>query len=1670
MRDIHPDLLDCLRRANPYVEIVTELSAPDISDVLRRVDQFTGAKRVSVTPANSMATSPRGPLTIGSGTVALANFPGEQGSFDLNRENPIRRLKGARFKMDSAFIRAVLRTVTVRVSRDALASSQHDWELQIYRVTRTPGVRQGGDPGTSSYRATAWTEYTHRPLLNPAVVIKGSSVVWDGALKATLAFDLSNHGFVLENTADEAVAADQVAELPSYYFVVKPVNPPKRDSAFEWLTDTATPRVIAGVGTFERVFWARDGEDQQWSEDPKGDVPNIKLDIDQYQASTQVVYALDLTRAPASGTTGRITFERLLPPGTAATLELSTAGAGGPWAAVKHGDVVVLAQQTYHVRLTLNADAALRSSPGATAIGVEFRRAYDVGVESIADLPEREIAMPWLKASIPTGGLDIVRTGARDYLDVATTIGSKESPTKLEAEIFLASRHPSITRDKWLRLERLLVTDREPMGTHEKFALTSYAARLKRKVPEKKETISSTHTVQAGSTAAAVLVAPPLVGATPTGNEYDNNGYYIRVQSLVDPAATSIPPGHLQTIQGNTGTGQLDFVPALPAALAAGDIIEVHSGIYQTQVVTWQDADPADVWWELWTSLVGFPPERIGLGTLPRGGRPPTLADRAPGDVATQNKLRITRRLSEEESAYEIADQLDFIMGGATVEIDGQICFVQIFALRDAAGVVTVPLPPVSVVLDPRDYASPKFPPGIERRATVLTAKYGKNSAASNPDAFPERITTVVDNDAFAWLAKPEIEDLGIVELPDSISRWLYNTTDSGLYLATSLAKMLVNATATGLRVFTLPLVEAHPELMPGDTVVIVTDSYTDYDPATQTELRGWLAIRGVVIGGDSMGRELKVFVAGLADNVVSLAGGAAADLTGLGATPDIPTVGISFNADGTANIDSTSPQAVSHRIAFSSVSQATADAAVPTAAIVSGNPAYAVTGSTFAPGAAIYVAAIAISATSLESAIGRASAIREGAGTAEGPRARITRVSGNGYVETVQYNAYNGPGQAGAFQTIERSLRSSPAEAETFAPVADGSTETIAVDDGADQYVNLHVVDAGGREAFYPYVIRARIPESTRGSTRRTATGRSLTDAAQRRSGMGGTFTRLAAFITGGLYGRDGARLLVNPDLERVTADLDGPTGIGMDVVERGGNKGDIALDAGNVLVAGSADFTRAYPNKNLGNIPDDATTDRRAATANEKTGGSRGFSVIDTGLLIVAAGIDFVRSYTNKHLGNLPDDATSDRRAATLNQKTGGDRGAAAIDAGNVAVAAAVDFTRAYTGKNLANVPDDATSDRRAATANEKTGGSRGYTALDSTSKLVTGVTSAATAADGLTGIASKRAAVRAAGSGSTAPAHARRRGEGGTASSPFTKEPVYTADGSLPLINTLTEEVSNARIASSSNFENPGGTLGSGVKQTNAGAARSLAKGYQSGYVKDGVGVTFAQSYQNPPMVLMSGGIAWHPDLGTAARWYEEFIAQNLSGTGFTCYAKVKTKGTVTQQTAQFTAPLSVTAAGDTVGPATLVNAPSSNNSYKVRWKLTVSCTTTPEIPNGSVEVVVAIETNDGVNGWIERYTRSRTVSRTTSGTTTTTFTPEEQSISDATLGANDTVRLKLKSITITGADTIGSATLEGFNNDPTSEGNGVEYSTSADVIRSKTPDAEDYVFWESFEVVQ
>jgi hypothetical protein len=1159
-RAVDKDLRDCLERANPYTEYRIEISQPDVSQVLRRTDQFTQAPSlVSMTPAASLAASARGALILAPTVGALQTFAGILGNYDLNGENAQRRVKGMAWTMDKAFSRCTLKSIQAKVQRVALGGLffDADIECQVFRITKTPGVKQK-NVGTPQYQSIAWTDYTFTPLLSPAPTVKASAQVWDGTQTATLTFDLTNWNLALENSPAKAVAPDQVGELPEYLIVVRLAGkPPAGTGHFRWLLDTASARTIAGVGTFERVWWTRNTDQDQWARQAFADVPNIVLNVESYPANGQAVYLIDQGKAPSALSTGRVDFQRTLPPGTVAKLELSTLGTGGPWTPVKHGDslaqrrnlvlwsadydnaaytkrgtcavaantvqapdgsltadaitgvalagndifqtvgglisgsryepgfwfqkvtptgvvqfsnpvtaaagewrvdlsllntgwnwitrshpavtiiveftasgggcgvfwrsltgttlafnlwhcqlepgttvgdyipttnaVVVFggAQQTYHLRATLFADTALKATPQVNSLGIEFRIPQDVSIEGIPDLPTREIDMPWPKASIPEGRVRVVRTGIRDYLDVASVIGSTAPTPRLEADIFLASRHPSITREKWLRLERMLVTNRTPTSTSEEFTLLSYASRLKRKIPQKVETINSVHTVQVGSTAAQVIVSPALPGTTVAGNEYDGQGYYMRVRST---AAPNTPPGFPATIQGNTSTDRLDFAPALIEALVAGDVIEVHSGIFQTSPVSFVDADPADVW-DAILALVPVPPERIGAGWLARGGKPPRVTDIAPGDAATQAKLKITVRLSEEESADELLDQISTIVGGVTLEVDGQIVFVQCMPLTDVAGSITVPLPPPAAAFDSRDFGSLSTPPGLEKRTTIVSASYGVPATAAAPDAFPSKTTTSVDQDALLWLAQQDLEDYGTAAVDDKITRWLYNSADAGLYLASSICTRMVKIGSTGIRIFTMQMAEKHPDLVPGDVVIIATDQYTDYDPSSQTPIVGPIAVRGVIVRYGREGRDLGIFVPGLMDNVQLVKGGVAGALTGLGAVPAAPNLSATFDAAGQLIINSAGDFATaSQKIAWATgaaPSAATVRAAAPIAQqLVTG----LATGSSYLAGTTLYIAAFAYNANGVESApIAVISVTREGSGASAPPVARIT-------------------------------------------------------------------------------------------------------------------------------------------------------------------------------------------------------------------------------------------------------------------------------------------------------------------------------------------------------------------------------------------------------------------------------------------------------------------------------------------------------------------------------------------------------------------------------------------------------------------------------------------------------------------------------------------------------
>lgn len=905
-RDAYPFLFECLERANPRVKTVVEVLAPDVGLVLRRPDQWVGPERVSESPPGETAVRPDGSLGLAATAEQVSEFQTtETQHFDLGGENPQTLVHGLAWAPESTFERARLRSFSAHIKRVPIIGSvmpESRMELQVYRVTQVPGARLTTLPG-GSIDEDPFRRYTFAPLFATPPVVYADDITWTGGSSdvAWVQWDLTNWATDIDDTPGVAGPRD-TGELNRYLFVITPVDVSHYAGLFRWLIDsTLVPggptATVAGVGAFYESSWTRANENEMWTEDADYGVPSHRLSLDRYEVSgvgggagpAEVVYAIDMGAAPASGATGRIVFERATPTGTAAALAISTAGSGGPWTTVTHGDSPAVAQQTYHLRVRFTASPARRATPSVFALGVEYRTTIDVTEECVLTFPTRNTDVPWGPAEVAEGGLRVLRTGARDYYDPATRLGV--SPGRLEADVYLAPDHPSATRADWMLLERALVTDRRPGETGETFTLLSRAARAKRTIPAKTESLAATHTV----TSTDATLTRVRVGTTLLDTPYAAKNHYMRVASS---ASTAVPPGFVRPINasaddetGVPGDETLVFSAPLPGALAAGAVVEVHSGRYSRVAMTWTDVDPADAWWDVIDAL-GIPRELVGLAGLAYGGVPPTVAERA-ADVAVQAKLKISGRTNDDgESGWKLLGEFAALAFGATTEIAGQIVWVPRHAEHEPgaeAGAVTLPAAASAHVFGPDEYFNLDTPVNLERRTTVVSCTYGVNRAAADPNATPAQTVTVIDADALAAFDRPEMEVHGVTEVSADVARWVWNSADEGLELATRLAGATVRGGSTGLRLWSWGSANQLPHLVQGDVCTLLVDSYTDRDPASGAELRGWLAVRAILVGVEQGGRRFHGFIPGLSPNWVKAVAGNPGTQSGAGAAIAVP-------------------------------------------------------------------------------------------------------------------------------------------------------------------------------------------------------------------------------------------------------------------------------------------------------------------------------------------------------------------------------------------------------------------------------------------------------------------------------------------------------------------------------------------------------------------------------------------------------------------------------------------------------------------------------------------------------------------------------------------------------------------------------------------------------------
>lgn len=888
-RILSGDLAEALERPNTAVRPHITISAPDVEQVFRRPDQwFSADVSVSITPPASLIASATGALTLSSSAHSVASSSGiGSGGRDLNGEGLDLRLRALSFAVASDFKGVVLREFKATIHRTPWLGFffPATFSLQIYRATGTAYVLSQPVAGSSTPKTSNWIDWTFTPLLQQEALLPAQQITWDGSQNGVATFDLTNFRLTLEHKNMPSSSPTNPGELQQYFFRINTTVPMPTDGLYTWLWGPSVT-TVAHVGTFQQVDWVRDNVSAQWQQNKTAKTPAFELDVEVYTPSGQEIVAFDLGRVPSLGTAGEVIFDRSVPPGSSCIAEVSFGDETGPWQRVGDGDVVSVAQQQYFGRLTLTSTTPFYRAPSVTAFGIRFRTPIDVSNDATLQTLPQEIGVPFCEASIGSETLNVIRSGKRDYEDFATLAALSGPATSLEVDVYLGA--PSVARDGWFHLERCLFSGRAPSAVQEAFTLYSYGAGLKKKIPQRIESINTVHTVQTGTTTTAVQVSPQLLSFDV--DLYDGAGYYLRVQKSAVPKLS----GYIATIAGNTLGFQLDFTAgAFPTPLLPGDVIEVHSARYLQPTLSWEDADPADVWLELLTEWLAISPERIGLGggnTSNRGGYPPTVAQRAPDDTATQAKLRVTMQLTEQETADELIDQLSFIMGGATIVIGGQICFVQIYPSRGPDGSIVIPLGNAAAILDPRDYTALDTPVGLEQRITVMSCDYGVNKTAANPDATPANTTYFVDADAEAALAPQDLEGLGYTEIDDKINRWMYNAADGGLYLASMLCQQVVLACSTGMRVWSWTAVEQYPELCVGDVVTIVTDQYTDYDPATGMRFAGWFAYNLVLISCTDAGTRFRGYLLGLAPNAVKLQGGPGT-LTGSSEAIPVPVV-----------------------------------------------------------------------------------------------------------------------------------------------------------------------------------------------------------------------------------------------------------------------------------------------------------------------------------------------------------------------------------------------------------------------------------------------------------------------------------------------------------------------------------------------------------------------------------------------------------------------------------------------------------------------------------------------------------------------------------------------------------------------------------------------------------
>lgn len=230
---------------------------------------------------------------------------------------------------------------------------------------------------------------------------------------------------------------------------------------------------------------------------------------------------------------------------------------------------------------------------------------------------------------------------------------------------------------------------------------------------------------------------------------------------------------------------------------------------------------------------------------------------RGPG-VEDTTSQSVSKTLRDSDGKTEL-DAIAHLAGGTVVTSQGKVKYQDAF-LEDKGG--------IKATFAREEIQVKAIEPGFRNRVEEYFAPYAYDD---DRDEFDGEVRSFYE-DAIAKLGGKGLDAPD--ELDEAAARWLPTPNDKDSHdpaqnLASHVASRTTspNGLGPGLKQVRFTSTIPHPELEPGDAVVVETDQLVIKDPATDTAFRGLLWLTGVVqTQHDVWGRELTVWVQQIED------------------------------------------------------------------------------------------------------------------------------------------------------------------------------------------------------------------------------------------------------------------------------------------------------------------------------------------------------------------------------------------------------------------------------------------------------------------------------------------------------------------------------------------------------------------------------------------------------------------------------------------------------------------------------------------------------------------------------------------------------------------------------------------------------------------------------------